>query len=303
MPYDMKQELYKEVSFLLLHENRYMEIANSYFKKSDNLYELYPDLCSRITLYKPWLKGIKKQVIIYEGSQGLLLDGKYGLRPNTTHLDTTNHKACKDAKMSEKTLSKRSDEGTFDIRKIGIAKAFYSRHGEGVFPTECVELKESIIDENQEETYWNGKIRFGWFDAVLFRYAQSINKVNEIFMSSLDKLDGIPQIKVCNSYKYKGAIDEQFKKIFSYYHDEQGNVIILDIIHSCKNISRYLEECEPIYITVKGWEKAVSESNKGHKKTMSYECRNYLQLISSLIKIPITCISYGPTKNEKMAIQ
>ena len=310
MPAEMKEDLEKEIQFLLFDSCRYEYIAMAFMQKSYNLLSDYPNFMSRVSSPTPWVDELNnhgdtnsaeeksKYTIIFEGGQGLLLDGRYGTRPNTTLLDTTNHYAMKLAKKVDAIAHGRK----VHTRKIGIAKAFYSRHGKGVFPTESEDLQKYISDEHQVTSFWNGKIRFGWFDAVLFRYAQRINKVNEVFLSSLDKFNGLPKLKVCNSYRYKGTVDDKFKKLFSYYIDEHGDVIIVDILRSYKNISRYLCECEPIYITVNGWDRAVFESINGYNPTLSKECKEYIRLISTLTKVPVTCISYGPTREQKLQL-
>ena len=98
------------------------------------------------------------------------MDEKYGIKPNTTHLDTTDKYALE--------ISHYMDS----VTKIGIVKAFCSRHGVGIFPTEDCELKSVISDPNQEVGIWNDEIRFGWFDLLLFRYAQSIMLMKFIFL-------------------------------------------------------------------------------------------------------------------------
>ena len=317
MPAQLKEGLERDIQFLLFDETQYEELAKKFVDKCQKTWQEYPDLRNRIVHEMPQFEDVNRlrgtsmyeeafrhHTIIYEGSQGLLLDGKYGLRPNTTHLDTSIHEAVMMASSFKRCLNHSSEELGRKVitRKIGIAKAFYSRHGEGVFPTESTDLEAIIEDKNQEQTFWNGKIRFGWFDAVLFRYAQRINQVSEVFLSSLDKLNGLEKLKVCNSYIYCGEIDDVFKKHFSFYIDEQGNVIVMDILQSYKNISRYLKQCKPVYITVKGWKKAVFETIGGYRETICEECRDYIRLISSLTNVPITCISYGPTRREKMQI-
>ena len=311
MPDELRESIEKEIDYLITNPRTYRTIAINYIKKCEELLSLYPDILGKSVSPTPWIEELKemsafadfeeqlkKFTVIFEGSQGLLIDGKYGLRPNTTYLDTTNHHA---EYLAKSILSVTGSENV-DCRKIGIAKAFYSRHGIGVFPTESLTLEKYIRDKNQEETYWNGRIRFGWFDAVLFRYAQKINRVNEVFLSSLDKLNGLPRLKVCNSYRYIGEIDDLFKKVFSYYVDEHGNVIIVDILRSCKNISKYLAKCKPIYITVNGWKEVMVGKSFGYSGKLSIECEEYIRLISVLTKTNITCISYGPTRNEKLQI-
>ena len=226
------------------------------------------------------------QSAIFEGSQGLLIDGNYGIKPNTTFLDTTNHFAL--------DISYYRD----NITKVGIAKAFASRHGLGVFPTETTDVSARICDNNQDESFWNGKIRFGWFDAILFRYAQSINQVDELYLSSLDKLDGFETIKVCNEYYYNGIVDEKFNSIFNYSTLPDGQIVITDIKEYSEDLGMYLEKCTPKYIVVKGWKHDTS--NVSDKNSLPTECLEYIALLEEITNLHISIVSVGPTRENKI---
>lgn len=317
-PYEMLADLVKDIN-LLLYTEFYENLAHEYYEKArallnkhnfmkDNLYELRPFISELIentdNSHAPRIdreQYLKDYTIIYEGSQGLLLDVKYGLRPNTTLLDTTVNHAMRIVDRIKRKHRDMVTEGHINVNKVGVAKAYYTRHGKGVFPTENYKMNLTMYDANQEKTFWNGEIRFGWFDAVLFRYAQRINNVNEVYLSSLDVLEGMGPLKVCNSYQYTGFVDDEFEKLFDYYVDYRNRVIITDIKCTCKNISAYLKNVEPIYIEVEGFMNAVVEDENG-KKILSDGCKNYVRTISSVVHLPITLISYGPTRDEKLFI-
>lgn len=285
-PMEMKKNLSREIS-CLLKPKAFLKISSDYIKAFNQMERTVNlEKC----IYNTYELSFRKNCIsaIFEGSQGLLIDGIYGIKPNTTFLDTTNHFAL--------DISYYND----DVTKIGIAKAFTSRHGLGVFPTETSEVSSKVFDENQSESFWNGKIRFGWFDAVLFRYAQKINEVDEVYLSSLDKLDCFDTIKICNEYIYQGAIDEKFKKMFNYSTLPNGNVSITDIKQNNEEISNYLERCVPNYICTKGWKSDLS--NISDKSQLPTECLEYINLLEKLINLPITIISVGPTRKNKIKL-
>ena len=283
-PDEMKDSLEKEIEFLL-SPRAFFRIAIGYivkFKQQPN------DLNFSRCIYNSYELSLRKNCrsAIFEGSQGLLIDGRYGIKPNTTLLDTTNHFAV--------AISHYTDNNI----KIGITKAFASRHGIGIFPTETAEVSDRICDENQEETFWNGRIRFGWFDGVLFRYAQSVNQVDELFLSSIDKLDGFKTIKVCNEYYYNDIPDEKFGEIFSYYTTSNGQIIITDIKKNSEDLGRYLEKCTPKYIVVKGWQQDTS--NVSEKSGLPAECLDYISLLEEIMNLHISVISVGPTRENKI---
>lgn len=284
VPEEMKWDLKKEISFLL-EPKSFLTIASNYvikFKQVPQNVSLSKCIYNADELI--FRKNCENA--IFEGSQGLLIDRIYGIKPNTTFLDTTNHFAL--------DISYYRD----NITKIGIAKAFNSRHGLGVFPTESDYVSGKIFDENQEESFWNGKIRFGWFDAVLFRYAQSINKVDELYLSSLDKLDDFEVINVCNKYNYMGVVDERFEDLFDYSIATDGYITIKGIKVMGDDLGKYLEKCVPIYIHVEGWKSDIS--NISNKSELPEKCIEYIQLLEELTEIPITVISVGPTRNNKI---
>lgn len=288
VPKEIEENLKTEVQ-ILLKPDAYMDITSKYEDKFKYYIPKKYDL--RKCVYSVYETTLRKNCknAIFEGTQGLLLDCNYGIKPNTTFLDTTNHFAL--------DISYYRD----NITKIGIAKAFMSRHGLGVFPTESSEVSEKICDENQEETFWNGKVRFGWFDAVLLRYAQKINQVDELFISSIDKLDDFENIKICNEYIYHGEkVDEKFKEIFEYYILSNGQVNITDIKQSSEELGEYLEKCTPKCISMKGWKTSLSEITD--KSELPLECIEYIRMIEVLTRIPITLISVGPTRNNKIKL-
>jgi adenylosuccinate synthase len=282
IPTELYEGLSNEILFLT---------SRSSIEQIYNNYKQLTQKC-RFTVCSSLSKKINfDAAMIFEPAQGLLLDSVYGLKPNTTQLDTTILNALK-------MVDENCPEGC-DVVKVGIIKAFFSRHGAGVFPTEDIELSTFISDSNQEESFWNGKIRFGWFDAVLTRYAQSINNVDELYISSIDKLDQLPNIKICDSYFYDGSADEEFKLLFEYEKTGEG-VFIHNIKNNDSRISGYLEKCRPVYIDMDGWLDSTSKAR--HKKELPGNCLKYIDMIERLTGIFVTLVSIGPTRNEKVVM-
>ena len=113
-------------------------------------------------------------------------------------------------------------------------------------------------------------------------------------------MDDFDTIKVCNEYIYSGTIDSEFKKIFSYYLSENGQVIITDIKENHKDLNKYLSNCIPKYICVNGWKSNITQiSNKSYLPT---KCLEYIKLLEKLVCIPITIVSVGPTRENKIKL-
>lgn len=224
---------------------------------------------------------------IFEGSQGLLLDKTYGIKPNTTLLDTTNINALKMLDCD-------------DAIKVGVLKAYASRHGMGVLPTENDQLQSLLFDENQRPSFWNGAPRNGWLDAVLLRYSNKINNVDQLFLSSLDRLSSLPTINICNSYEYTGTINKEFEDMFEYKINN-GKVIVSNIKNNHGDITKCLNDCKPIYIEIEGWNKDIS--NITEYSDLPNQSKKYIDSINEMVGVETSVVSVGPTRKEKILVR
>lgn len=230
---------------------------------------------------------LTKDKVMFEGSLGLLIDKDYGLKPNTSLCDTSNS-------YPKKIISR--DDAIY----YGIIRSYYQRHGRGVFPTESRFLRKQLSSDKGNAGYWNGRVRYGWFDSVLYRYSIKVADVDEVLVSSLDALSNIKEIKICDYYFYNGLIDDEFKKTFSYKISNEG-VRIYDIKNiSSPRISYYLRNVRPHYMIMKGW-------NTDIRDIKSYEelpdkCKSYIKAIERLSHKKISYVSLGPTNESKIKI-
>jgi adenylosuccinate synthase len=214
--------------------------------------------------------------VVFEGSQGLLLDRVHGVRPNTTLLDTTNHYAVQLA----------GDLGIEPV-KVGIISAIMSRHGLGALPTFDASLSEKMPDTEQESTFFQGrKPVYGWFDSVLTRYAHRINGNDEYFISCVDKLYGLDTLKICNSYQYNGVVDSDFEEVFEF-RPERGDIVITDIRSNSPRLNEFLCKCSPMYVEMPGLKSEGDYSG-------------YINMIEELAGIRITLISVGEKRSDKI---
>lgn len=130
--------------------------------------------------------------IIFEGAQGVLLDADAGFHPYTTWSRSTTANA---AKLIEQFIPNA------DILKIGVLRAYAVRHGPGPFPTETGDLTP-ILSEHNGRNDWQGRVRYGWFDAVLARYAlKVIGGVNALAITHMDILPRLENWKYCSGYQ------------------------------------------------------------------------------------------------------
>lgn len=220
--------------------------------------------------------------VIFEGSQGLLIDRNHGIRPNTTLLDTSN-----------KSGIILANEINTKIHKIGAITPFTSRHGHGLLPTYAEEINTRIFDENQTPSYFQGKPRYGWFDLVLAKYSQSINQNDELFMTQIDRLSEFKTIKICIAYTYNGIITEDFENTFDY-EIQNSEIIIKSIKQNSLYLKEYLLKCTPVYIELPGWNQRLI------KEYIPHELENFLYLIELYLNTKITYLGIGEDRNMKL---
>lgn len=214
---------------------------------------------------------IESHDAIYESSQGILLDKKYGFYPNTTLLDT-------------------SCDSQADIaNKIGFIRCLYTRHGNGIFPTEDAELEEIFDDPSQQVSQYNGKIRFGYFDCVLLKYASLVTGIRTIYMSHIDYLRKLTNPKICVAYKYNGEISEKFKELFRYEVNSQNEILIRVIKKPDKTLTDYLKDVTPMYKEVK-FDDDFSFNEK---------METYISLIEEECNVSVPIISFGANIGDK----
>lgn len=296
----------KNISFLVSNNSIRRQIAKwkEFIENSpDILYSDYDDI-RRFGHENTYIKGkpsfhrneslvYDSNVFIFEGSQGLLIDSKYGIHPNVTGVDTT--------MLGADRILKRSD----DVVKIGIVKPLCTRHGMGMFPTEMTKKELEYISpyEEQQCSYWNGKPRYGWLDLVLLNYAQEINKADYIVLSSLDRLNGISAIPVCFQYKYvgnnfdKNTFDNLFKwnKYLNNIYIEQ--IKNIDAFSSSPGLLKsYLEDCTPIYVYIDGWDYI----NKENAKDVTRQLQAFIKKYTGFETVGL---SFGPCRQDKIMIK
>jgi adenylosuccinate synthase len=137
--------------------------------------------------------------VIFEGAQGVLLDADAGFHPFTTW------SRCTAANALDLIQQMAPDARMF---RIGVMRSYAVRHGPGPLPTETDALT-SVISEHNNSNPWQGAVRYGWFDAVLARYALGLTgAVDSLVVTHLDVLKRLKAWKYCPGYgSYQGLCD------------------------------------------------------------------------------------------------
>ena len=208
-----------------------------------------------------WSKLDSGAKVLCEGAQGTLLDIDHGTYPCVTSSSTIAAGACTGLGLSPKALGK----------VIGIVKAYTTRVGNGAFPSEDFGSDGNRLCEVGREfgTTTGRRRRTGWFDAVCARYAARLDGCDEFALMKLDVLDGMPKVKICVAYEYKG---------------ERINYFPSD-----------LENAKPIYEEMDGWDSIAGIRSYDE---LPANAKKYIERIEELTGVKVGIISTSPERND-----
>lgn len=224
--------------------------------------------------YLPYIKQVNYLIdeyyqegkrIIFEGAQGTLLDITYGTYPFVT---------------SSNTISGGITTGCgFSLRKldkiIGVYKSYFTRVGDGPFPTELFDKTgEQIRKQGNEFGSTTGRPRrCGWFDLFAAKYTAHLNDIDEIALTLVDVLMDIPELKVCIAYEFQGEILTEFPVS-----------------------SQTLAECKPIYHSLPGWKEDISSITDF--SDLPVNAQEYVKFIEKEIGKRVSIVSVGPGRHQ-----
>jgi adenylosuccinate synthase len=201
--------------------------------------------------------------ILAEGSQAAMLDIDHGTYPYVTSSTTTAAGACSGLGVSPKKIGEI----------FGIAKAYCTRVGNGIFPTEIFdELGEEIRTKGNEFGSNTGRPRrIGWLDLPALRYAVMINGVTQMILTKADILSGMKSIAVCTHYELA-----------------DGKV---------ETISGSLpENARPVLKWMESWDADIS--NLKEASLLPEELKNFLSFLEEELGVPVGYLSTGPGREQ-----
>ncbi len=269
--------LHKRLETILPEKNLYLEkIFGETSYSFDDIYTAYRDYGQRL---KPFVKNTsivleealgRKKKILFEGAQGTSLDVDHGTYPFVTSSNTVAGGACAGSGLGPTAL-----RGV-----VGVSKAYTTRVGSGPFPTELDnDVGKRLQKIGNEFGATTGRPRrCGWLDLVLLRHAVRVNGMTGLILTKLDVLTGLKELKVCTAYRYKG------KKIKNF-----------------PSVVEILEDCEPQYETLKGWNETISRVRKFHQLPSSVV--RYIRYLEKELKVPVIMASVGPSRQENIFIK
>ncbi len=210
--------------------------------------------------------------ILFEGQLGAMKDIDLGIFPYVT--------------SSNPIAAYAAVSGGFPAKKIdkviGVAKAFSSAVGAGPFPTEefggTIDILRGTGEKPDDEfgASTGRSRRLGWIDIPVLKYTHAINGYDELALCKIDKLDDLPEIKICVDYKLDGEL------VTSFPNTED------------------LERVEPVYMTLPGW---MSDTTKIRRlEDLPENAKKYIKTIEDLVGTTIAYVGVGPNR-EDLAIR
>ena len=190
-----------------------------------------------------------KKTILFEGAQGTLLDIDHGTYPFVTSSNTSSGNAAIGSGVGPKNID----------RIVGVTKAYISRVGSGPFLTEQNnKIGDFLIEKGAEFGVVTGRRRrCGWLDLISLKYSVRVNSLTELFITKLDVLSGLEELKLCVGYK-------------------DNDEVITDYPFN-QNV---LNSAEPVYETFDGWTDDISTVKSF--KDLPNNAQSYIKAIEAL---------------------
>ncbi len=206
--------------------------------------------------------------VLAEGAQGSMLDVDFGTFPFVTSSNTITAGVCSGLGIAPQKIK--------DV--IGITKAYCTRVGSGPFPTELTdETGDFLRNAGNEFGSTTGRPRrCGWIDLVALQFACMINGVTKLVMTKADILDGLDELKVCNSYMING---------------EEKNYIPFQMNRL---------KIEPSYQSFDGWKTDISKVSS--YDAMPEAMKTYIDYLDNFLKVPVKFISNGPGREQIVSV-
>jgi len=221
--------------------------------------------------------------VLAEGAQATLLDIDHGSYPYVTSSNTIAAAACVSLGVSPKLVNKI----------YGVTKAYCTRVGHGIFPTEIIDqiadeetrnkLKmeidklRQIADELRKKGGEFGSNtkrprRVGWLDLPALKYAIMLNGVTDLVLTKADILSGMSEVPVCTAYE-----------INSETRDLTAPTSVDDSVR-------------PAWKFLDGWDFPFSKINQ--QSQVPKELKLFISFLEEELKIPVKYLSTGPQREE-----
>lgn len=203
--------------------------------------------------------------IVFEGAQGTLLDLDIGTYPYVTSSHPIAGGACIGTGVGPTAIDS----------VVGVAKAYTTRVGAGVFPTELTNGTGDYIRQrgNEYGTTTGRPRRCGWLDAVVLRYAVLHNGLKGLLLGHLDVLSGLDTVRIATAYRSGAMVTEAMPSDLAFR-----------------------EGIEPVYEVLPGWAEDITGETR--YDDLPEACRAYVKRVEQLAGVPVWAVSVGPGREH-----
>jgi adenylosuccinate synthase len=257
-------------NFLLQHyyhseSINYQQTLTALLKSGERLKPLIKDIPALLAEYHQ-----KEKPLLFEGAQGTFLDIDQGTYPFVTSSNTIAGAAATGSGLGIRHFN--------DV--LGVSKAYSTRVGNGIFPTELLNEEGDTLRNRGHEygSVTKRPRRCGWLDSVLLRRAVQLNSISSLCLTKLDVLDEMETIKLCTAYKL-------------------GEKTIHDLPLNPED----LFHCIPVYEEHPGWKTTTTPIKEFSK--LPPNAQRYVRRIEELTAIPIHIISTGADREETIVLE
>jgi adenylosuccinate synthase len=236
--------------------------------------------------------------VVFEGSQGVLLDKMHGFHPFTTQVRTTPASA-------RSVMRQCAYDG--EVQSLGVLRAYHTRHGRGPFVTENTDLTAALPDMTNKDHRWQGSFRVGHFDQVAAQYALQAcgeGEIDGVVLTCVDRLWSKDTWEISQEYTTE-CRDPDLESLFDCFENEARDHEVIYGIKANPNgdgpahlvrqekIAKVLATCKPLLTNIrmvggdlrKEWVDATAE------------------FVSSTLKTRVVAVSVGQTEEDKIEIK
>jgi len=207
--------------------------------------------------------------VLFEGAQATMLDLDHGTYPFVTSSNPIASGAATGIGIGPTRID----------RVLGVAKAYVTRVGEGPFPSEIQDERQTRLRELGGEygTVTGRERRCGWLDLVALRYAVRVNGITSLAVTKLDVLSDFDELPVCVRYRLPdGSETPHFPAHQSDFH-----------------------HARPVWETLAGWAEPLTDA--ASLSDLPAAARKYVEFIAHELEVPIELVGVGAERDRVLA--
>ncbi|XP_028395893.1 adenylosuccinate synthetase isozyme 1-like [Dendronephthya gigantea] len=229
--------------------------------------KIRPYVCDTVSFMHSALE--QKKRILVEGANAMMLDIDFGTYPFVTSSSCSSGGVSAGLGIPPRTI------GTI----IGVVKAYTTRVGPGVLPTEQLnEIGDTLQRVGREFGVTTGRRRrCGWLDLVVVRYTNMINGYTSLAVTKLDILTNLGDLKIAINYTYKGETLSSFPASLEIQNEMQVE-----------------------YITLPGWTEDIGNVRKF--EDLPEAAQNYVRTVEKYTGLPVEYVGVGPTRDAMIKL-